>query len=143
MTPVFLRRTYRFCCSHRYHDPALSAEENLRLFGKCSYPHGHGHNYMLEVVLGPAEPDPRTGMIHDLRELDALVTRVVVEPWDHRHLNHDVPHFASVIPTTEEMARHAFAELDRALPAGLLHGVVLREDESLAVECYRPGARRA
>jgi 6-pyruvoyltetrahydropterin/6-carboxytetrahydropterin synthase len=139
--PVSLRRTYRFCCSHRYHNPRLSAEENQRLFGKCNYAHGHGHNYELVVVLGPGVPDPATGMLFDLAELDRRVSAVILEPFDHRHLNLDIPHFADVIPTTEEIARYAFEELDRVLPARLLRGVVVREDESLAAECMRPPER--
>jgi 6-pyruvoyltetrahydropterin/6-carboxytetrahydropterin synthase len=134
---VFLRRTYRFCAAHRYHNPELSDEENRRVFGKCNYQHGHGHNYQLEVILGPAEPDARTGMIFDLGELDAIVADEIVEPLDHHHLNHDVPYFRSVVPTTEEIARFAFARLDARLPAELLDGVVVREDDSLAAECYR------
>jgi 6-pyruvoyltetrahydropterin/6-carboxytetrahydropterin synthase len=137
---IYLRRTYRFCSAHRYHNVELTDEENRRVFGKCNYEHGHGHNYELEVILGPATPDSRTGMIHDLVALDALVNEVVIEPFDHRHLNHDVPHFNRVVPTTEEIARYVFDLLDRRLPADLLHGIVLREDATLAAECYRAGA---
>jgi 6-pyruvoyltetrahydropterin/6-carboxytetrahydropterin synthase len=137
-TAVYLRRTYRFCCSHRYHNPRLSEEENRLRFGKCNFPHGHGHNYELVVVLGPGLPDPATGMLFDLGELDRIVSEAILEPFDHRHLNLDVPHFADVIPTTEEIARYAFDVLDRALPDTLLDRVVIREDESLAAECVRP-----
>ena len=139
---IYLRRTYRFCCSHRYHNPDFSSEENRARFGKCNYEHGHGHNYELELIVGPAMPDPATGMIIDLADLDRAVERRVLEPFDHRHLNHDVPYFASVIPTTEEICRYIFAELDAELGDDRLHGVVLREDDSLAAECFRDDRRR-
>ena len=141
MTMVYLRRKYRFCSAHRYHNPKFDAAENERRFGKCGYEHGHGHNYELEVVIGPAVPDHDTGMIFDLGDLDEIVRRLVIEPFDHHHLNHDVPYFADVIPTTEEICRYVFGLLDGALPAKLLHGVVLREDPDLAAECYRSDER--
>jgi len=137
---VYLRRTYRFCCSHRYDNPAFDEAWNAQAFGKCNYAPGHGHNYVLEVILGPGTTDPDTGMLFELAELDRRIAATVIEPLDHRHLNHDVEHFATVIPTTEEIARYLFGVIDATLPAGLLHGLVLREDESLAAECYREGA---
>src|SRR6266852_2881397 len=82
---VLLTRKGEFAASHLYHNPNLPAEENRRIFGKCKNPHGHGHNYILEVTV-EGEPDPVTGMVLDLKELKDLLNREVVEPYDHRFL---------------------------------------------------------
>ena len=101
--PVQLTRTVRFCAAHRYHSDALSEEENERVFGKCHRPHGHGHNYRLDLsVAGPV--DPITGMVVNLADLDRILKAEVVERLDHNFLNLDVPHFASVVPTCENIA---------------------------------------
>ena len=69
---VYVTRKIEFSASHRYHNPALSPEDNRRLFGKCNNPHGHGHNYTLEVTIA-GEPDPVTGMVLDLKELKQIL----------------------------------------------------------------------
>lgn len=98
-----LTRRYRFSASHRLHTDALSAEENRELYGKCNNPYGHGHNYVLEVsVRGPIEPE--SGHIADVAALDRLVEEAAVRPFDHRNLNADAPEFASLPPTTENVA---------------------------------------
>jgi 6-pyruvoyltetrahydropterin/6-carboxytetrahydropterin synthase len=99
---VELTRRYRFSAAHRLHSEALSAEENARLYGKCNNPHGHGHNYALEVtVAGPI--DPRTGMVCDLAFLDGLVRREVLDPFDEVNLNLDTENFRRLVPTTENL----------------------------------------
>lgn len=96
-------RSVRFSAAHRYHRPELSDEENRELFGACFHPHGHGHNYRVDVsVEGPV--DPVTGMVMNLADLDEILRREIVEPFDHRFLNHDVEHFATTIPTCENIA---------------------------------------
>ena len=103
LASVRILRTVRFSAAHRYHSDALSEEENRRVFGKCHRPHGHGHNYRLDVAVeGPV--DPVTGMVVNLADLDALLKEKVVEPLDHSFLNLDIPHFASVVPTCENLA---------------------------------------
>ena len=77
---VLLTRKIEFSASHRYDNPALSPEENRRVFGKCNNPHGHGHNYMLEVTVA-GEPDPVTGMVLDLKELKEILEREVSNGW--------------------------------------------------------------
>jgi 6-pyruvoyltetrahydropterin/6-carboxytetrahydropterin synthase len=100
---VRLTRNYRFVASHRLHLEHLSAEENQKLFGKCNNPYGHGHNYVVSIsVHGPI--DERTGLAISIADLDALVKREVIDRYDHRYLNFDVPEFASVPSTTENMA---------------------------------------
>jgi 6-pyruvoyltetrahydropterin/6-carboxytetrahydropterin synthase len=101
---VSLTRRYRFAASHRLYTPRLSEEANQRVYGKCSNPYGHGHNYFVEVTLsGPI--DPATGMIANLGQLD---------PFDQKYLNEQVPEFApekSLVPTTENLCRAIFQRL--------------------------------
>jgi 6-pyruvoyltetrahydropterin/6-carboxytetrahydropterin synthase len=99
---VHITRVVGFSAAHRYHSDALSDEENRRVFGKCNRPHGHGHNYRLEVTVG-GPVDPVTGMVMNLADLDRLLKEQVVEPLDHSFLNHDVEHFATVVPTSENI----------------------------------------
>jgi 6-pyruvoyltetrahydropterin/6-carboxytetrahydropterin synthase len=99
---IRLTRRYRFSASHRLHTDLLSEDENRAVYGKCNNPHGHGHNYVLEVsVRGPL--DERTGRVADLAALDRLVHCEIVEAFDHRNLNVDVPDFAGSVPTTENL----------------------------------------
>jgi 6-pyruvoyltetrahydropterin/6-carboxytetrahydropterin synthase len=130
---VRLVRSYRFSAAHFYWDPSLGPEENERLFGKCSNRHGHGHDYRIEVVLH-GTPSASTGMLIDLRELDRTVLAAVVEPLDHRNLNHEVPFFAQRQPTCENLAIFVWQELAGRLPAGLLEAVRVHESADLAAE---------
>ena len=94
-----------FSAAHRLALPTLSYEENCAIYGKCARPHGHGHNYHLEVTV-KGEIDPRTGMIVDLGALHQVLDDCVVEPFDHNFLNKDIPYFAEVVPTAENIAVH-------------------------------------
>jgi 6-pyruvoyltetrahydropterin/6-carboxytetrahydropterin synthase len=92
-----------FSAAHRLALNELSQVENEEIYGKCARPHGHGHNYHLEVsVVG--EIDPRNGTIVDLGELQKVIDEYVVEPFDHTFLNKDIPYFAEVVPTAENIA---------------------------------------
>ncbi|MCS6913853.1 MAG: 6-carboxytetrahydropterin synthase [Myxococcales bacterium] len=141
---VVLTRVFRFSASHRYHDPALSEEENRRLFGACANPYGHGHNYRLEIsVCGPVEP--RTGMLCDLPSLEELVRREVLDRYDHRHLSHEVDDFRGSQPTTEQIALAVWQRLDGRLGQVRLHRVRVWESDELYAEVCRgeeqaPGA---
>jgi 6-pyruvoyltetrahydropterin/6-carboxytetrahydropterin synthase len=95
-------RRYDFCASHRLHDPALDPEENARLYGKCNLPGGHGHTYHLEVTV-QGEPDRRLGTVVCIGDLDRVVEERVLELFDHRNMNLDVPALSEVIPTTENV----------------------------------------
>src|SRR5580692_589339 len=97
-TMIRITRKVEFSAAHFYHNPNFSPEENLRLFGKCNNPHGHGHNYTLEVTIA-GEPDPTTGMVLDLKELKEILQTEVIDRMDHRHLNYEVPELAGQIPT--------------------------------------------
>lgn len=94
-----------FSAAHRLARPDLSEAENYDIYGKCARPNGHGHNYHLDVTVS-GEIHPRTGAIVDLVALQALVDNLVVEPFDHTFLNKDIPHFATVVPTAENIALH-------------------------------------
>ncbi|MGC2637428.1 MAG: 6-carboxytetrahydropterin synthase [Acidobacteriaceae bacterium] len=110
---AYLGRRYRFSASHRLVSEGLSEEENCAVYGKCANPHGHGHNYTLEVVVG-GEIDAATGMVCDLKELDGCVTREVVEPFDHQNLN-TLETFQKQVPTTENLC----IEIERRLRSAL------------------------
>jgi 6-pyruvoyltetrahydropterin/6-carboxytetrahydropterin synthase len=124
---MLLTRAYEFAASHRLHSPHLSAEENRELFGKCNYEHGHGHNYELEVtVAGPV--DPCTGRVLDGDALDAIVNREVVDRYDHRHFNFDIPEFEGKIPSAEVITQVIWKRLRDHIPApARLYRVLLRE----------------
>ncbi len=125
---VTLTRTYEFAAAHRLNSGGLSAVENTDLFGKCNNPHGHGHNYVVEVTVG-GEADPRTGLIVDLANLDRVVDEQVVERYDHRHLNLDIEEFSDLNPTSENLVKVIWRRLEPALPAGILRRVTVRETE--------------
>lgn len=116
-----LTRRYRFSASHRLHAPSLPEPENARIYGKCNNPFGHGHDYVLDVtVRGPL--DEPTGRIVDLETLDALVRREILDAFEHKNLNIDVPSFANTVPTTEnlllEIRRRLAREWACAFPNG-------------------------
>jgi 6-pyruvoyltetrahydropterin/6-carboxytetrahydropterin synthase len=120
-----LGRRYRFSASHRLHTAHLSEEENSRVFGKCSNPYGHGHNYVLEVSLA-GDVDPATGMIANLGDLDAFVTDRVLEDFDHKSLNEDIPAFRDRVPTTENVCIEIFQRL-KSFPKARLARVRVEE----------------
>src|SRR5437762_9360146 len=101
---LYLTRKAEFAASHYYHNPELSPDENLRLFGKCNNPNGHGHNYVLEVTV-KGEVDPRSGFVVDLKQLKEVMNREVLDAMDHRFLNKEVPEFATRIPTDRKSTR--------------------------------------
>lgn len=136
---VYLTRRYRFSAAHRLHNDALSAEENARIYGKCNNPHGHGHNYVLDVtVAGPI--DPVTGMVYDLALLDRAVQAEVLERFDETHLNLDVENFRTLVPTTENICMEVFSLLrphvegDNGRAGARLKRVRLEETSSNFIE---------
>lgn len=133
-TLVYVTRTYDFSASHRLHSRRLTDEANLRVFGKCNNRNGHGHNYVLEVTVR-GEIDPDTGFAYPIDRLDAIVERRVISVLDHRDLNSDVPHFAAVNPTSENLAVFIWQAISPDVgPA--LHCVRLEETPRNAFE-YR------
>jgi 6-pyruvoyltetrahydropterin/6-carboxytetrahydropterin synthase len=133
---VRLTRAVEFSTSLRYWNPDLSEAENQRRFGRKAS--RHGHNYRLEVTL-VGEPDPVTGMVIDLKDLQDVIDREVMSRFDHRDLNRDTPYFDKEPPTPENLVRVIDRLLRAALPAGLLHGIRLFEDADTFVELIGAG----
>ena len=127
-----LGRRYHFAASHRLHNPDLSEEENNRLYGKCNNPFGHGHNYILEVLVS-GKVDPATGMIANLADLDGFVEREVLEPFDHKSLNEDVDAFRVAVPTTENLCIEIFRRL-KPFPKAKLERVRIQETSNNSFE---------
>lgn len=111
---VSLTRAYDFSASHRLHSKKLTDDENREIFGKCNNPNGHGHNYEVEVTIS-GEPDERTGMLYSLEALDQVVEEEVLLPFDHKHLNLDVPDFADRNPTSEVLTVVIWERLARRI----------------------------
>ena len=132
---VYLTRKAEFSASHYYHNPKLSAEENLRLFGKCNNPNGHGHNYTLEVTV-KGEVNGNSGFVVDLRDVKNIMGGEVLDALDHRFLNKEVPEFATAIPTTENLAIAIWQRLEPKLTAARLHRVRVYETPDLFVDFY-------
>ena len=122
---IELGRRYRFSASHRLHSLKLSEEENRRVYGKCNNPHGHGHNYVVEVNVS-GTVDPATGMIANLADLDSFVEREVIEPFDHKSLNEDVAAFRENVPTTENVCKEIYQRL-KHFPKAKLERVRVEE----------------
>jgi 6-pyruvoyltetrahydropterin/6-carboxytetrahydropterin synthase len=129
---IELGRRYRFAASHRLHSSRFSEEENCRVYGKCSNPFGHGHNYVIEVGLS-GEVDPATGMIANLADLDSFVEHLIIEPFDHRYLNEEVTEFRETVPTTENLCIEIFRRL-KTFPKAKLERVRIQETANNSFE---------
>jgi 6-pyruvoyltetrahydropterin/6-carboxytetrahydropterin synthase len=123
---VMISRREAFNAAHQLHDPALSDEENRRIFGKCS--NLHGHNYVLEVVVA-GQVDPPTGYVFDLKQLSDIICRRVIDDVDHRNLNTDVPWLEGQIPTAENLAVAFWERIRSELPDGMLRSLRLWETD--------------
>jgi len=113
---ILLTRRATFSASHYYWNPAWTEEQNAARFGRCANRQGHGHNYTLEVTVS-GEVDPVSGFVVDLKWLKDVIEREVLDVYDHRHLNHEVPEFATSIPTTENIAIAVWNRLDGPVKA--------------------------
>jgi 6-pyruvoyltetrahydropterin/6-carboxytetrahydropterin synthase len=115
-TMVHLTQTFEFAAGHRLHNPGLSDEENRRLFGKCNNPHGHGHNYIVEVTAS-AEPDPTTGFVINVYDLEKIVDEHVITPLDHKNLDVEVEEFRNgLISSVENISMAVYKRLKPHLP---------------------------
>jgi len=128
MPTAYFGRRYLLSASHRLHTEELSSAENRAAYGKCNNPHGHGHNYVVEVLVG-GEVDPDTGMVVNMATLDEVMQTSVLERFDHTNLNCD-PLFVNQVPTTENLTKVVFDVLKEALPAGRLEHVRVEETEN-------------
>jgi len=132
---VTITRKAEFSASHYCANPDWTPEQNETVFGKASRLSGHGHNYVLEVTVG-GEVDPIHGMIMDLKDLKEIMQERVVNAYDHRFLNHEVPPFDRVIPTAENIAKDIWGRLHDPInrPGRRLQNVRLYETPDLYVD---------
>lgn len=132
---MLLTRKAEFSASHVCANPDWSEAQNHAVYGNNANPHGHGHNYVLEVTM-EGTPDPVTGMVFDLRELKEILQREVVDPMDHRFLNREVPPFDKVVPTTENLAIEIWRRIEPHLRGGTarLRTIRLYETADLYVD---------
>ncbi len=122
---AYLTRRYLFSASHRLHSADMSPEENLATYGKCNNPHGHGHNYTLEVTVS-GKVDQSTGMVCNLVDLDECVRKEVLDRYDVQNLN-NLQEFAVTVPTTENLCIEVYEILQRTFPYAHLERVRLEE----------------
>jgi 6-pyruvoyltetrahydropterin/6-carboxytetrahydropterin synthase len=134
---VFITRKFHFSASHRLYKKELSDADNEKLFGKCSNPNGHGHNYVLEItVTGNTNPD--TGFVMDLKDLKELVNLNVIDKVDHKNFNLDVEFMKDTIPTSENIAIGIWNQIENKINNNFrkLYSVKLYETVNNIVE-YR------
>ena len=132
---ILLTRKAEFSASHYYWNEAWSAQENERVFGKCANKNGHGHNYTVEVTIA-GDVNVTSGFVVDLKQLKDVMESQVVSVYDHRHLNKEVPEFAQLIPTTENLAIAIWKRLDGKIPGAKLHRVRVYEMPDLFADYY-------
>lgn len=133
MMKTAVYRKSHFNAAHRLHNPAWDSEKNQKIFGKCNNPNFHGHNYDLIVkVIG--EIDPETGYVMDMKVLKDIVDEYVIERFDHKNLNLEVPEFANLNPTAENIAFVIWNILRSKINAALELTIILYETERNYVE---------
>ncbi len=134
---MLITRKFHFSASHKVYNPAFSDEENLRIFGKCANPNGHGHNYVLDVTVS-GDVEPSTGFVMDLKQLKELVNETIIEKVDHKNFNTDVDFISGIIPTTENIVIAFWSQLEPVIKTEKrkLHSINLQETINNSVE-YR------
>jgi len=120
-----LSRRYLFSASHRLHNEAMSSEENQDTYGKCNNPHGHGHNYTVEITVS-GQVDDKTGMVCNLADLDGFVENKILARYDHENLNM-LPEFAERVPTTENLCIQIYEIVQRGFQFAHLERVRIEE----------------
>ena len=138
---MLITKRVEFSASHICRNPLLSDRENQALFGVAANPHGHGHNYAIEVTV-EGSPDPVTGMVMDLKKLKDAINCEVVELYDHRFLNHEVPPFDRIVPTAENIAIDVWHRLEPHLnkDGSRLHAIRIFETPDLYVDYFGDSA---
>ncbi|XP_072523236.1 6-pyruvoyl tetrahydrobiopterin synthase [Salminus brasiliensis] len=125
----FITRVQSFSACHRLHSKSLTDEENKRIFGKCNHPNGHGHNYKVEVTVR-GKIDRNTGMVMNLTDLKQYIEEAVMKPLDHKNLDLDVPFFANVVSTTENLAVYIWDNMTKLLPPNMLYEIKVHETDN-------------
>jgi 6-pyruvoyltetrahydropterin/6-carboxytetrahydropterin synthase len=138
---MLITKRVEFSASHVCRNPLLSDRENEEMFGAAANPHGHGHNYVIDVTV-EGDPDPVTGMVLDLKKLKDVVNREVIQTYDHRFLNVEVPPFDRVVPTAENIAIDIWHRLEShiAKVGAHLHGIRVYETDDLYVDYFGEAA---
>jgi 6-pyruvoyltetrahydropterin/6-carboxytetrahydropterin synthase len=137
MASVLLTKRIEFAAAHRYIKPEWDEAKNRAVFGPCFNPPAHGHNYMVEVTVS-GEVDPNSGMVVNLFDLKRILLHVL-EEFDHKNLNLDMPYFEDRIPTSENLACVLWTKLETQKDIGSLHAIRLYEDEDLYAEVTAAG----
>jgi 6-pyruvoyltetrahydropterin/6-carboxytetrahydropterin synthase len=135
MAIVYIYRKAHFSASHRLFDPKFSNEQNFEIFGGCSNPNGHGHNYYIEVCIA-GEPNPKTGFVIDLKKVKKVLQEYFLDKVDHKNLNVDVDFLIGINPTTENIAIAAWKQIQPHITEGKLFSIRLYETENNFAE-YR------
>jgi 6-pyruvoyltetrahydropterin/6-carboxytetrahydropterin synthase len=132
---IYITRRERFNAAHRLFKPEYSDDQNLQLFGKCSNPNWHGHNYTLYVTV-KGDVNPETGFLVNLKDLSAIIDGLVIEKLDHRNINIEVDFMAGKLASTENLAIGIWNELVTPVAAmgATLHSIKLYETENNFVE---------
>ncbi len=134
---IFITRKFHFSASHRVYNPALSDDENLKRYGKCSNPNGHGHNYEMDITVS-GDIDPEIGYVMDLTELKNLVDNEIINKVDHKNLNIDVDFMKRILPSTENIAVTFWNQIESKINSKnrKLYSIKIRETLNNSVE-YR------
>lgn len=134
-----LTRRERFCAAHKLTNPNWSDEKNEKIFGRCSNKNWHGHNYELFVTV-KGEINSETGFIIDLKWLGQLLKKKIVDPFDHRNLNLDVPNFEGKMVSTEIVAIEIWNIIEKDIieQGAELYCVKLNETENNSIEYWGP-----
>ena len=135
MSLVYVTRRERFNAAHRLYNPKWTEEKNRAVFGKCANEHFHGHNFELFVTI-KGEPDPETGFVYNAHHLSKVIKAQITEKLDHHNLNLDVDFMEGMIPSSENLAKAIWKELEKALVDCTLHCVKLVETENIYVEYF-------
>ena len=136
MPTLYITRKAHFNAAHQLWNTQLTEEENLNLFGKCANPHFHGHNFELFVCV-KGQPDPKTGLVMDLKDLKKIIEREVIEPLDNHNLNLDVPWLQGIMPSIENVVVAIWERIEPHLPKGAqLHKITLWETQNNFVEYF-------
>ena len=130
---VYVSRKIEFNAAHRLFNPHWSDNENVGIYGKCSNKYGHGHNYLVDITICGIV-DCKTGFLFDLKELKAILEEEIINRFDHKHLNHDVPELRECVPTTEVLAVLLWDILEQRM-----HNINNRELALHEVKIYETG----
>lgn len=134
---MFITRRFHFSASHRVYNPVLSDEENFKIYGKCSNPNGHGHNYVMDVTVN-GDVNEQTGFVMDLTELKSIVEEHIIGKVDHKNLNVDVDFMNGVLPSTENIAKKFWEQIESKVNTSKrkLYSIKISETVNNSVE-YR------